>query len=153
RAAVGDRDPRSLRHRYRAGSAGRHVHGHARTTACEDFFTATPVDEGISALEPDDAAPRARVGHQERVDLLLWHRMMIWALADVDHEHIRVEFCEYFRSRTETISDHDVGLCEQATRAHGHEVDRARPAADEIDPARGALAAPPQRNASRHQPR
>jgi hypothetical protein len=71
------------------------------------LLTSASEDERVTTLESHDSPTGGGVLDEEGVDLLLGHRMCAGALADIQHEDVRVEVGEDVGG-TEPIGDNDI---------------------------------------------
>ena len=121
-----------------ARHARHHLHGHAGVSAERELFAAATEHVRVAALQPENALARLRVPDEDRVDLVLRHRVVTGQLADVDHRHAIGEPGEQC-ARAEPVGHHDIRLREKVASAHGDEVGVAGAATDECDGARGEV--------------
>src|SRR5699024_2779339 len=128
----------------RARDSGHDLHLDSGFPAGDDLLSPTPEDEGVPALEADDAAAAAGLFDQDLVDPRLRDRVVSRVLADVDDLRIQrpapLGF-ELFddRPRAETVGDDDIGRFQSAQTGHGQQTEVAGSGADEQDAARGLL--------------
>ncbi len=130
--AVGDRDPGVGGGGDAGGHAGHDLEldpGLAQRLA---LLAAAAEDEGVAALEPDDALARAGGGDQPLADLLLRHRRHPGRLADVDELGVLAGAVERPR-RDQPVVEDRVGAGDQLQRARRHQPRVAGPRADQVD--------------------
>ena len=130
--AVGQRDARIRRHAGGGGDAGHHLERHAVLDQGFDFLAAAAEDEGIAALQAQGALAFLGEAHQQQVDLLLRHGMVVALLADVDALGIAPAHVED-GLRYQAVVDDDVGLLHQTQGAEGQQVRISGTGADEVD--------------------
>ena len=122
--------PASSGHRYGTCHTGHHGHRNSGVRAGQDFFVAPGEHERVPAFEADhETAGPGPVDH-DLVDRVLGHGPSVRDLGGVDDFHVRRQFGKQFRWR-EAVSDHDIGLGEQAAAADGDQLGVAGPAADQ----------------------
>ncbi|CAB4881320.1 unannotated protein [freshwater metagenome] len=117
-----------------AADAGHDLDAHARIHARLHLLGSPTEHEGITALEPHDALAGQRPVDDDRVDLLLGHRVVLRALARVDQLHVEIEVVEQLE-RCQSVVHDDVRLANLLAPADGDEVSGTRPAPDEDDSA------------------
>ena len=129
-AAVGHRDPGEERAGQRRADAGDDLDSETGTGARLQFLVPAAEDERVAALEPDDERAGGRVLDEQRVDRVLAHRAAAGQLGGVEDQNVVVQVVQETGGR-EPVGHHHVRRAEQPLAAHGDEVGRAGPAADE----------------------
>src|ERR1051326_6611401 len=114
------------------GDARHDLEGDAGGGELLRLFAAAAEDERIAALEADDALPILRLGHEQRVDLVLRQRVRAGALADVDDLR-RLREARHDLARHERVGGDEVGAGDQLRGAHGEKAGIAGTGADEKD--------------------
>ena len=115
----------------RARHAGHDEHRYPRLAARRRLLAATPEDERIATLEPDDGAPAPRMIHEHRVDLGLRVGRVSGTLARVDQLGARASLTEQLGARQAVVHDH-VGAAEQVQAPRGDEAGVAGTATHEV---------------------
>jgi hypothetical protein len=130
-ATLGQRDPR-VRRRSDGGADARHdFERHASGRQRVRLLAAPAEHERIAALEAHDTPPVPRVLDQQRVDLLLWQRVMAARLPGKDATRAR-RLAKQLPGHQAVVDDH-LGAAKQFETAHGHESRIAGTRADQRD--------------------
>src|SRR5699024_3716407 len=121
--------------------SGHDLHLDSGLPAVEALLSPTSADEGVPALEADDAATAAGLFDEDVVDPRLRDRVVARALADVDDLRVQGPAPLGFglvddRPRAEAVGDDDIGRFEAAQTGHGQHAEVAGPGADEQHAAR-----------------
>ncbi len=129
-----DRNARQGGHAYGARHTRHHRHRNSGLGARQHLLISAREDEGVPAFEADHEAPGPGPVDHDVVDRVLGHGPPVRDLGRINDFHVRRQLREQFRRR-EPVGDHDVGLGEQATAAHGDQFGVAGTAADQRHPA------------------
>ncbi len=118
------------------GDAGNDFEGDVGRSERGHLFGGAAKDEGIAALEADDAAMGAGVLDHERVDFFLGNGLCAAALAHVDNHCVgrrELKDCRGY----EVIVEDDVGGLDEAEGLDGEQIGIAGPCTDKVDAAFG----------------
>jgi hypothetical protein len=129
--AVGDRDAGVGGAGDGRADAGDDFEWHAGGGEFGGFLGAAAEDHRVAALEADHGAAGLGFLYDERVDLVLRHRVVLGALADVDFAAARFGPREKF-GVDEGIVDEHIGALDDLLGSERDETDVTRSGSDEI---------------------
>ena len=101
-----------------------------------DLFIQPAENAAIAALEPHDAPPKLRLGHDQRIDVGLCRGRAEPLLAHIHQPRQRVRQRQHARSHQPVVNDH-LGLLQGAQGAQGQVIRVARTGPDKGDLAGG----------------
>ena len=133
--AVRQRDAGVAGHTAGRGDARHHLERRCRGGQRLHLLAAAAEDERVAALEAHHLLAFARQSHQQRVDFLLRHAVVVALLADVDALGVGGRSGQHL-GRHQVVVDDDVGLREQSRGAQRQQFGVARAGADQVTPCR-----------------
>ena len=129
--AMGHRDARIRRAGDGRTDAGDDFEIHTRFREFRRFLAATAENHRVAALESNDIFSRLGFLDDEAVDLILGHRVVLGALADVDFLAARLGPIQQLGAAQSVINEH-VGEFDALLGAEGDKAEVAGAGADEI---------------------
>src|SRR5580658_269537 len=103
-----------------------------------DFFATSAEDEGVSALQADDAQSGIGEGYHQKIDFFLYDLFLSAALADVMHLSLhRNEFQDF--GSNQVVVQNGIGRAQDTQRLQGEQFRVARSRAHKVDFSRHTL--------------
>ncbi len=116
----------------RRGDSGHHLERDAMADQDRHLLAAAAEQERVAALEPQHAPAVARQAHHQGADVVLRHRPVAAALADIDTLRRAPHQFENF-GRDQPVMQHHLRATHQPQRAQSQKIGIAGPGSDQID--------------------